>query len=144
MRPLPRLRYRAGRGSAYLTHCHTLVDLEAYKFLVVDELPMTTLADRLTGGSLSAKEATRIVCQAALALTRFGEYHQRMEPCGRRRIWLPSAGAVRLATFPLVRDPLAVVGCARLRSTSSRPGSIIVRRNARWASRQRHSAMSTA
>ncbi|HVU86346.1 MAG TPA: protein kinase [Pirellulales bacterium] len=95
----------------YLTHCHGLVDLGAFKFLVVEELPSATLADRLAGGKkLPPKEAARIGCQVLLGLIAFGEAHVGHGAVRPGRIWLAPDGTARLATFPLVRDPLAIIG----------------------------------
>ena len=51
----------ASRPTPYLTHCHALVDLGTYKFLVIDELPTGTLAEKLSRHTaLGAKEAAHL------------------------------------------------------------------------------------
>jgi serine/threonine protein kinase len=102
---------RHQKCAPYVTHCHGLVDLGAFKFLVIEELPSATLADRLAGGkALPAQDAARIACQALLGLIAFGEAHVGHGAVRPERIWIASDGTARLATFPLIRDPLAIIG----------------------------------
>ncbi|HEY4311396.1 MAG TPA: serine/threonine-protein kinase [Pirellulales bacterium] len=102
---------RHAHYGAYLIHCHTLVELESYKFLVLEELPTATLADRLAGGkSLPPKEALRIACDVMSGLVPFGDAHTGHGAVRPARVWLTADGRARLPTFPLARDPLAVIG----------------------------------
>lgn len=102
---------RHARCAPYLTHCHGLVDLGTFKFLVVEELPAATLVDRLAGGkTVALKDATRIACQVILGLIACGEAHVSHGAVRPGRIWIASDGTARLATFPLIRDPLAIIG----------------------------------
>jgi len=108
---LAALSAEASRGCPQLTHCHQLIDLTTYKFLVIDELPERTLADQLAKTkSLNAKEAARVLChvaQALAALHTVGQVHGAVRP---NRIWQLDGGLARLASFPLARDPEAVTG----------------------------------
>jgi hypothetical protein len=99
------------RPSQYLTHCHTLVDLGTYRFFVIDELPASTLAERLTrGAAVGIKEAARVILQVTRGLACLHATCQAHGAIRPDHIWLALDGAARLATFPLARDPLAAIG----------------------------------
>ncbi|HEY1603206.1 MAG TPA: serine/threonine-protein kinase, partial [Pirellulales bacterium] len=98
-------------ATPYLTHCHTLVDLGSYKFLVIDELPVGTLAARLAGNTaIGSKEAARVLCQITEGLARLHAAQQVHGAIRPDRVWLSPDGGARLANFPLARNPLALVG----------------------------------
>jgi eukaryotic-like serine/threonine-protein kinase len=101
----------ASLPTPYLTHCHTLVDLGSYKFLVIDELPAGTLAARLTGGkAMGAKEAARVLCQVVEGLAGLHAANQVHGAIRPDRVWLSPDSGARLANFPLARNPLNLVG----------------------------------
>ena len=62
------------------------------------------------GAALSPKDATRVFChvtQGLACLHAARQVHGAIRPA---RVWLTQSGSARLSTFPLARDPLAVVG----------------------------------
>jgi eukaryotic-like serine/threonine-protein kinase len=79
-----------------LQRCFELVDLDDYKFLVLEDLHGEAVADQLAKGKLDAAEACRIVRRAALTLNDLhatGRVHGDLHP---KNLFLDSDRRVRL------------------------------------------------
>jgi len=88
---------------ANLQRCFEVVDLDAYKFLVLEDLAGRPLDAALEAGKrLTPPEASRIVRSVALALDALHRSHLAHGDVRPARIWLEKSGFVRL-----LRDPPA-------------------------------------
>lgn len=77
--------------------CFEVVDLDDYRFLVLEEVYGHALADQLTQGPLPWPEACRIVREAALALHdlhQLGRVHGDVRP---KNVFLEAGGHVKIA-----------------------------------------------
>lgn len=93
--------------SPYVQRSYQAVDLGSHKFIVLEDLQGQSLREAIKLAPLPAKEACRLMRQAALGLdvvhAAFGVYGE-VRP---ENVWLDVAGHARLLAFPLHRPPLA-------------------------------------
>ena len=86
----------------HLNRCFELVDLDQFKFLVLEDLPGRSLARHLAAaGPLDAPEACRILRQAALGLHCLhltGQVHGDVRPAN---LWRDAAGYVKVLFSPV-------------------------------------------
>jgi hypothetical protein len=100
--------------SPLLSRTMTIEKVESHRFILCEDLSLSTLATELErSGAMTAEEAGRIALDAARAvaeLHRLGDVHGAISLDALRREPVsagadPRTGSVRLAQFPLAGDP---------------------------------------
>lgn len=90
-----------------LSRTYCLVDLGAFKFIVVEDLQGGTLEELLASrAKLMPNEACRIALATARGLAVLHQANVAHGDVRPANIWLGQDGTVKLLHFPLARDPL--------------------------------------
>jgi len=91
----------------HLVRCFETVDLEAYKFLVMEGLTGKSLSDTLAeaGGRFALPQAARIARQITLGLARLHQIDRVAADIRPETIWVEPSGNIKL-----LHNPFATVG----------------------------------